>query len=165
MATAIFYTTSTGNSAEIATKISEALDGIEVFELSGVGAEKISEFDKVIIGGSTWGDGELNDDLDEMWDDFCGVDFSGKTVALFSLGDQDGYGDTFCDALGIMHEQVTSAGGTVVGATSTDGYEYDESKAEVDGEFVGLAIDEDNQDDLTDERISAWAEAIKGDIL
>jgi len=165
MATAIFYTTSTGNSSEIANKISEALDGVEVFELSGAGVEKINDFDKVIIGGSTWGDGELNDDLDEIWDDFCAVDFSGKTVALFSLGDQDGYGDTFCDALGIVYEQVTSAGATVVGSTSTDGYEYDESKAEVDGQFVGLAIDEDNQDDLTDDRISVWAEAIRGDIL
>jgi len=165
MATAVFYTTSTGNSTEIADKIAKELGDIEVFELSGCGAEKVNEYDKVIIGGSTWGDGELNDDLDEMWDDFCAIDFSGKTVAIFSLGDQDGYGDTFCDALGIIYEQVTSSGGTVVGSTSTDGYDYDESKGEVDGKFVGLVIDEDNQDDLTDERISAWAEDIKGDIL
>lgn len=165
MATAVFYTTSTGNSTEIADKIAKELGGVEVFELSATGVDKINEYDKVIIGGSTWGDGELNDDLDEIWDDFCAVDFSGKTVALFSLGDQDGYGDTFCDALGILHEQVTSSGANVVGFTSTDGYEYDESKGEVNGEFVGLVIDEDNQDDLTDDRISAWVEAIKGDIL
>jgi len=165
MATAIFYTSSTGNSSEIATKISEALGEVEVFDLASTDVSKISDYDKVIIGGSTWGDGELNDDLDEVWDDFTAIDFSEKTVAIFSLGDQDGYGDTFCDALGIIYEQVSGAGANVIGFTSTNGYDYDESKAEIDGKFVGLAIDEDNQDDLTDERISAWVEDIKGDIL
>ena len=119
----------------------------------------------MIIGGSTWGEGELNDDFDEVWDDFEAVDLSNKTVALFGLGDQEGYEEDFCNALGIIYEHVNSTGATIVGATSTDGYEYEDSRAEVDGKFVGLVIDEDNQDDLTDDRINAWAEDIKGDIL
>ncbi|MGP2657069.1 flavodoxin [Malaciobacter sp. WC5094] len=164
MATAIFYTTSTGNTTEIATKLAEELGGIEVFDLSA-NLDKVEQYDKVILGASTWGDGDLNDDLDEVWDEFCELDFSGKNVALFSLGDQEGYGDTFVDALGTIYEQVNSKSANVVGFTSTDGYEYDESKAEIDGKFVGLVIDEDNQDDLTDDRIKAWAEDIKGDIL
>lgn len=164
MATAIFYTTSTGNTTEIATKLAEELGGIEVFDLSA-NLDKVEQYDKVILGASTWGDGDLNDDLDEVWDEFCELDFSGKNVALFSLGDQEGYGDTFVDALGTIYEQVNSKGANVVGFTSTDGYEYDESKAEIDGKFVGLVIDEDNQDDLTDDRIKAWTEDIKGDIL
>ncbi|MFK2822542.1 flavodoxin [Arcobacter sp. YIC-80] len=164
MATAIFYTTSTGNTTEIATKLAEELGGIEVFDLSA-NLDKVEQYDKVILGASTWGDGDLNDDLDEVWDEFCELDFSGKNVALFSLGDQEGYGDTFVDALGTIYEQVNSKGANVVGFTSTDGYEYDESKAEIDGKFAGLVIDEDNQDDLTDDRIKAWAEDIKGDIL
>jgi len=165
MSTALFFTSSTGNSEEIAGKIASELGGIEVFDLSSTSVDKINEFDKVVIGGSTWGEGELNDDFDEIWDDFAAIDFSGKTVALFGLGDQEGYGEDFCNALGIIYEQVSSAGATIVGSTSTDGYEYDDSKAEIDGNFVGLVIDEDNQDDLTDDRISAWAENIKGDIL
>ncbi|MGA1932480.1 flavodoxin [Arcobacter sp. YIC-464] len=164
MATAIFYTTSTGNSTEIANKIAEELNGIEVFDLSS-NLDKIAEYEKVIIGCSTWGDGELNDDFDEVWDEFSEVDFSGKTVALFSLGDQEGYGDTFADALGIIYEQVSQKGANVIGFTSTDGYDYDESKAEIDGKFAGLVIDEDNQDDLTDDRIKSWSEDIKNDIL
>ncbi|MGA1940294.1 flavodoxin [Arcobacter sp. YIC-310] len=164
MATAIFYTTSTGNTTEIATKLAEELGGIEVFDLSA-NLDKVEQYDKVILGASTWGDGDLNDDLDEVWDEFCELDFSGKNVALFSLGDQEGYGDTFVDALGTIYEQVNSKGANVIGFTATDGYEYDESKAEIDGKFVGLVIDEDNQDDLTDDRIKAWAEDIKGDIL
>ena len=165
MATAVFYASSTGNSSEIANKIAEQLGGIEVFDLGSTSPEKINEYDKVIIGGSTWGEGELNDDFDEVWDDFEAVDLSNKTVALFGLGDQEGYEEDFCNALGIIYEHVNSTGATIVGATSTDGYEYEDSRAEVDGKFVGLVIDEDNQDDLTDDRINAWAEDIKGDIL
>lgn len=165
MATAIFYTSSTGNSSEIAEKISAALGTVDVFDLGGTSVDKINEYDKIIIGGSTWGEGELNDDFDDIWDDFAALDLSSKTVALFGLGDQEGYGEDFCNALGIVYEHVSSTGANIVGSTSIDGYEYDDSKAEVDGKFVGLVIDEDNQDDLTDDRISAWAEDIKGDIL
>ena len=165
MATAVFYTSSTGNSGEIASKIAEGLGEVEVFDLSSTDVSKISDYDKVIIGGSTWGEGELNDDFDDIWDDFAALDLSDKTIALFGLGDQEGYGEDFCNALGIIYEHVNSTGANVVGFTSTDGYEYDDSKAEIDGQFVGLVIDEDNQDDLTDERISAWIEDIKGDII
>jgi len=165
MATALFYASSTGNSEEIADKIASELGGIEIFDLSSSSVEKINEYDKVILGGSTWGDGELNDDWDEAWDSFKTLDLTDKTIALFGLGDQDGYPDEFCSALGIIYEQVSTSGAKIVGFTSIDGYDFDDSKAVVDGKFVGLVIDEDNQDDLTDERISSWAENIKADIL
>ncbi|MGB1226978.1 MAG: flavodoxin [Poseidonibacter sp.] len=165
MATALFYASSTGNSEEIADKIASELGGIEVFDLSATDISKINDYDKVILGGSTWGDGELNDDWDEVWDSFKTISFVDKTIALFGLGDQDGYPDDFCSALGIIYEHVSTSGAKIVGFTSTDGYDFDESKAEIDGKFVGLVIDEDNQDDLTDERISSWIGNIKGDIL
>ena len=165
MSTGIFYTTSTGNGDEIAEKIASALGDIEVFNLANTDLKKINDFDKVIIGTSTWGDGELNDDFDDLWDDFSELDFSNKTVALFGLGDQEGYEDTFCDALGEVYTQVKSKGANIVGFTSIDTYEFEESKAVVDGKFVGLALDEDNQEDLTNERIKTWAEDIKDSIL
>ena len=165
MATALFYATSTGNSEEIATKIAGELNGIEVFDLSNISVEKMNDFDKLIIGGSTWGDGELNDDWDEVWSDFESLDLSDKTIALFGLGDQESYSDEFCSAMGIMYEHINTTGARVVGFTSTDGYFHDESKAQIGNEFVGLVIDEDNQSDLTDVRIQSWAEKIKSDIL
>jgi len=165
MATALFYASSTGNAEEIAEKIANELEGIEVFDLSGTDVNKIEEYDKVILGGSTWGEGELNDDWDEVWDAFTAINLDDKTLALFGLGDQDGYPDEFCNALGLMYEHVCTTKAKIVGSTSIDGYEYDDSKAEVDGKFVGLVIDEDNQDDLTDDRIKAWVKDIKSDIL
>ena len=89
MATAIFFASSTGNSEEIASKISSKLDDIEVFDLAGTKIEKINNYDKIILGGSTWGDGELNDDWEDAWVDFCKLDLSNKTIALFGLGDQE----------------------------------------------------------------------------
>ena len=165
MATAIFFASSTGNSEEIASKIASLLNNIEVFDLSGTKIEKINDYDKIIFGGSTWGDGELNDDWEDVWGDFCKLDFSSKTIALFGLGDQESYSDEFCSALGLIYEQVKSMNANVIGFTSSEGYYHDASKAQIDDKFVGLVIDEDNQSDLTDERIKNWVNEIKEDIL
>ena len=63
--------------------------------------------------------------------------------------------------MGQLYEAAKAAGANIVGAVSTDGYTFDESTAVVDGKFVGLALDEDNESDKTDERIAAWVEEIK----
>ena len=165
MATAIFFASSTGNSEEIASKIASRLNDIEVFDLSATKIEKINDYDKIILGGSTWGDGELNDDWEDVWGNFVKLNLSSKTIALFGLGDQESYSDEFCSALGIIYEQVNSMGARVIGFTSAEGYYHDASKAQIDNKFVGLVIDEDNQSDLTDERIKNWVNEIKEDIL
>jgi len=165
MATAIFYASSTGNTSNVAKTISDNLGGVERFDISSEDVSKIEEFDKIILGASTWGEGELQDDWEEAWDEFCDLNFEGKTVALFGLGDQEGYSDEFLDAMGIVHDQVVAKGAKVVGSWPIDGYDFDSSKAVKDGAFVGLAIDEDNQDDMTDERVSSWCDDIKNEIL
>ena len=165
MATAIFFASSTGNSEEIANKIASKLDDIEVFDLASTKVEKINNYDKIILGGSTWGDGELNDDWEDVWGDFCKLDLSNKIIALFGLGDQESYSDEFCSALGIIYEQISSTKANIIGFTSTQGYYHDASKAQIEDKFVGLIIDEDNQSDLTDERIQNWVNQIKAEIL
>lgn len=165
MATAIFYATSTGNTEHVAELISKNLGDIDSFDISNEGIDKINEYDKIILGVSTWGEGELQDDWDDLWADFCDLDLSSKTVALFGLGDQDNYGDEFVNALGELYGQVKKSGANIIGFTSVDGYEHEESAAQIDDEFVGLVIDEDNQDDLTQERVEAWTNKIKADIL
>ena len=88
------------------------------------------------------------------------VDFSDKTVALFGLGDQEEYCDNFLDGMGTLYDKVVEGGATVVGNWSTDGYDHDESTAIRNDEFVGLALDEDNQDELSNERVEKWVEQI-----
>ena len=114
---------------------------------------------------SNLGDGELNDDWEDAWGDFCKLDLSNKTIALFGLGDQESYSYEFCSALGIIYEQLLSSKAKIIGFTSTEGYYHDASKAQIDSNFVGLILDEDNQSDLTDKRINNWVNEIKKDIL
>ena len=166
MSTAIFYASSTGNTADAAKSISEKLGGVEVFDISDYNIETINEYDKVILGISTWGEGELQDDWEEAMDDFSDIDFSKKTVALFGLGDQDDYAEYFLDAMGMIYDQVLVMGGNVIGSFDIDDdFYHEESKAIVNDKFVGLALDEDNQNDLSDNRITKWCDDIRSEIL
>ncbi len=165
MASAIFFASSTGNTEEIANDISSALNQIETYNICDTSISEVNNYDKVIFGISTWGEGDLQDDWEDIWDEFKELDFTNKTVALFGLGDQDSYGDEFVDALGIMYDSLKEKGANIIGFTSIDGYEFDESKAQRGDEFVGLVIDEDNQDDLSAQRVKEWTEKIKLEIL
>lgn len=166
MATAIFYASDTGHTEDVAKKIAEKLDNIEVIDISSTSIKKIEEYDKLIFGVSTWGDGDLQDDWDGIIDEFSKIDLSDKTVALFGLGDQEGYDDTYVNAMGTLYETVLAMGAKVIGQFDIDSdYDYESSTAVVDGKFVGLALDEDNQEEFTDKRIDLWISQIKDQIL
>mgnify|MGYP000044409847 CR=1 FL=1 len=157
----IFFGSSTGNTEEIANMLKDKLVNAEVFNVAETQPSKMSEFTNIILGTSTWGVGDLQDDMVEFAEGIAGVDLKGKVVALYGLGDQSGYGDTFCDGMGELYEKVKGKGCKVVGFVSTDGYEFDSSKAKDGSEFVGLALDQMNQDNLTEGRVSAWVEELK----
>ena len=112
--------------------------------------------DNILLGTSTWGAGELQDDWYDGLDVIKGADLSGKTVAIFGCGDSASYGDTFCGAMKELYDAAKAAGANVIGEVSTEGYAFDDSDAVVDGQFVGLALDDMNEDDKTDGRIDAW---------
>ena len=165
MSIAIVYGSNGGETEEAAKKIQTALDlEADLLDIADAGVDCFSKYDKFIIGTSTWGEGDYQDDWDKIIDDFENVEFGGKTVALFGLGDQEGYEENFLDAMGNLHDIVKGNGATIVGDNwSTEGYEYDESTAENDdaSAFCGLGLDEDNQYDLTAERIEKWIGIIK----
>ena len=116
--------------------------------------------DFFIIGAPTWFDGECSQDWN--WyiksGKFGEVDFTGKTVAIYGLGDQEGYPDYYCDEIGIIGNIVLHNGGELIGFTSTEGHTFNYSKGYNDDvdQFMGLALDEDNQPDQTHDRLSAW---------
>ncbi len=166
MATAIFYASSTGNTENIAKKIAKELGGIEIFDIADTEIEKIKEYDKLIFGTATWGEGELEDEWEDVMDEFEKLNLSGKIVALFGLGDQESYADTYLDAMGIMCEKVLKMGAHVIGSLDIDNdFYFDSSRAVVNDKFVGLAIDEDNQEELSDQRVKIWTNQIKSQIL
>ena len=157
----IFFGSSTGNTEAVANTLKEKLGEAEVFDVSSVKPEKMAEFANIILGTSTWGVGDLQDDMLEFAEGIAGVDLKGKVVAIFGLGDQSGYGDTYCDGMGELYEKVKGKGCKVVGFVSTEGYDFASSRAADGNEFVGLALDVANQDDLTEGRIDAWVAELK----
>lgn len=161
---ALFYGTQTGYTQTAAEMIQKKFGGDSVITLSDILKAESSDFEGynyIIIGCPTWSVGELQSDWEDFYDELDNIDFSGKKVAYFGEGDQVGYPDTFQDAMGILEEKVSELGGETVGYWSTDGYEFTDSKALRERKFVGLALDEDNQSELTNERIKAWISQLK----
>lgn len=161
----LFFGTQTGNTEEIAGAIAAAFggDAVEVFDIADVEVEELGKFENLIIGCPTWNDGELQSDWEEKFDELDDVDFSGKTVAYFGAGDQINYSENFQDAMGMLEEKIAGLGGKTVGKWPTEGYDHEESKAERDDgkNFVGLALDEDNESEMTGDRIATWVAQIK----
>ncbi len=158
--TVVIYGSSTGTCEEIAGKIAEKL-GVESMNVADMTADTIKENDNLVLGTSTWGSGELQDDWYDGLDTLKAADLSGKTIALFGCGDSESYGDTFCGAMGELYNGLKDKGATFIGAVDASDYNYEDSEAVVDGKFVGLALDDMNESDKTDERIDAWVAAIK----
>ena len=159
----IFYGTTTGVTEDIAHRIADKIDGADIFNIDG-NEDKLNDYDVLLLGASTWGFGDLQDDWQTVLDELSNLDLQGKKVGYFGTGDQGTFADTFIDALGIINYEIKKTGATIIGQTSTEGYEFSESRAVVDGKFLGLVVDEINQPDLTDERIDAWVEEIQKEL-
>ncbi|MCU0327843.1 MAG: flavodoxin [Chitinophagales bacterium] len=162
----LFYGTDTGNTERIAQELKEILIAknsdleIDIHEIYKKEPQDLQAYDLLIIGMPTWYDGELQGDWEVFLPKFGQVNFIGKTIAFFGLGDQYGYSFYFGDALGVFYEIAKKNGANIVGQWPIKGYEYDASKAEIDGQLVGLLIDVDNQDEMTQERLEQWTDLI-----
>jgi len=129
--------------------------------------EKCLDYDIIIFGISTWDYGQLQEDWESSWNDIHQLELSNKIIALFGMGDQIGYTDWFQDALGLLHQQILPQGADIVGYWPNQGYEFKASKALTDdhSHFVGLALDEDSQYELSEQRIDQWTEQILDEIM
>ena len=170
----IFFSSSTGNTRRIAKFIKKRFDDetmADALNVNKATAELVAGYSYLILGTSTLGGGQLpglsTDCMGGGWEEFlpqlADVDFHGKTVALFGLGNQDKYPDEFVDAMGEIYHFVVSRGANVVGQWPADDYDFIKSKALVNDEFVGLVLDQENQKNLTDARLDAWLKLIAAD--
>eukprot|EP00560_Eucampia_antarctica_P006107 CAMPEP_0197824786 /NCGR_PEP_ID=MMETSP1437-20131217/1997_1 /TAXON_ID=49252 ORGANISM="Eucampia antarctica, Strain CCMP1452" /NCGR_SAMPLE_ID=MMETSP1437 /ASSEMBLY_ACC=CAM_ASM_001096 /LENGTH=204 /DNA_ID=CAMNT_0043424551 /DNA_START=69 /DNA_END=683 /DNA_ORIENTATION=+ len=161
----VYYSTSTGNTETIAGYLSEAV-GTAMEDIGDATEDEVKSYDSLIVGAPTWHTGADEQRSGTAWDDFLydtlpNIDMEGKKVAVFGMGDQEGYGDNYCDAAGELYDLFEAKGCKMFGLTSTEGYNHVESKAERDGKFCGLLCDEDNQYDLSEDRSKAWVEQLK----
>ena len=170
----LFFGSSSGNTRRIAKMIKKRYDDdtmAEALNVNKATPELLASYDFLILGTPTLGEGALPgleaDCQQTSWAEFLpqlqDIDFTGKTVALYGLGDQEKYAENFVDALGMLHDFVTAHGARVVGFWPSDGYDFIASKAEKDGEFVGLVLDQDNQKQLSDDRLATWLRLIGKD--
>jgi flavodoxin I len=160
----IFYGSTEGNTERVVTRIQELFgDEAELHNVNSASADDMQPYPYLILACPTWEIGQLQEDWDSFIDEIENVDYTGKKVTYLGLGDADGYPDTFLDAMGLIHDRIKDKGATFVGAWPTEGYNFSESKGVVDGKFLGLGIDEDNQKDLTEERIQKWVAQLKAE--
>lgn len=170
----LFFGSNTGKTRKVAKMIKKRFDDDTMADLLNVNRatpEDLAQYPFLILGTPTLGEGLLPglsaDCENESWEEFLpklqDVDFSGKTVAIYGLGDQIGYAEEFLDAMIVLYDFVIERGAKVVGAWPTEGYEFSHSEAVVDGKFVGLALDLDNQSGLTEQRLEAWLQSIAAD--
>jgi len=164
----LFFGSDEGNTESVAARIKQQLSAsdMEVHDIADVTQLEFADYQAIILGIPTWDFGQIQSDWEEFWDDLIEIDFSGKTVALFGLGDQFGYGDYFLDAMGMLHDVIVANGAAIIGHWPVEGYEFEASKALTADQthFVGLALDEDQQEELSEQRIVRWCTQIQAEL-
>ncbi|MDO4551009.1 MAG: flavodoxin [Planctomycetia bacterium] len=159
----VIYGSTTGATQAAAEMIANHL-GALIQDVSEAQPADFLVDDLLILGTSTWGMGDLQDDWENKISLLQQVDLSGRLVALFGMGDQFGFSDTYVDGMGALCDKVTEQGAVIIGKTSPAGYSFSASTAMKDGELCGLALDDTNESDLTAQRIEAWVQQLEKEL-
>jgi len=167
---AIFYGPVGGAVNRVADKIKDAIgeEKVEMVAVKDATVTDIDKYDKIIfglstVGKDTWDSNYSGNDWGKFLPEIAKTSYDGKTVAVFGLGDHVTYAHGFVDHIGLLGKELMKNGAVLVGPVDTEGYEFEESDAVVDGKFIGLPLDEDFEPELTDERVTSWLEQIKPD--
>ncbi len=163
----VIYSFKTQKTANVAKEIIKTFDTGRIVEFNAeeIDGDKFMQNDYLILGVPTWFDGELPNYWDEFVPELETLDLSGKKIALFGNGDQIGYPENFVDAIGLMASILEKQGANIVGFTSIEGYKFEKSRGIRGKDFVGLAIDFENQSDLSTKRIEAWVYQLKKEFV
>ena len=159
----IFYGSTTGCTEQAANTIAQILgvDGTHIYNVGETSANEVENFDTILLGSSTWGCGDLQDDWYDFLDVLSAIDLTGKKVGIFGCGDSESYSDTFCGAIAQIYDGLQNTGCTFIGVYEPTDYNVTDSDVCRNGEFVGLAIDESDASNKNQARIENWCELIK----
>ena len=161
----LFYGATTGTTRRVAESIAEAFgEGLQAESIDQIPPEVLESYDVLIFGIATKNIGQLEASWDKYFSGLNKIDFNGKKVALFGTGDQLNYPDTYLDAMGILYNTLVDRGAEMLGTWPTSGYTFIASLGVRQGNFVGLALDDDNQPHLTADRVNDWVAALKEDL-
>lgn len=157
--TIVIYGSSTGTCEAIAEKIASKL-GCNALNVQELCDAIVAENQNLILGTSTWGAGEMQDDWYDGLKTLKNSNLKGKTIAFFGCGDAWSYSDTFVGGMGELYNGIKDSGARFIGSVDTTDYKFGDSEAVIDGKFIGLPLDDINEDNKTDSRIDAWIAAI-----
>ncbi|QJC29600.1 flavodoxin FldA [Enterobacteriaceae endosymbiont of Plateumaris pusilla] len=163
----IFFGSDTGNTENVALNIRKELGTniTNIFDISKSSKQDIENFPILLFGISTWYYGEAQCDWEDFFPILKKINFKNKIVALFGCGDQEDYGDYFCDAISLIYKIVKKNKATIIGYWPTLGYNFTCTKSLKNKDyFLGLTIDEDRQSHLTSLRIKKWVKQISKEI-
>lgn len=165
--TVIIYSFHTQKSKKVAEKVIAAFgeENIQAVNAEELTTQVFEENNNFILSAPTWFDGELPNYWDEFVPELEEMDLNNKTFAVFGLGDQKGYPENFCDAIGILVEILEKCGANIVGKIPAMGYNFESSRAKRGDIFVGLPLDQENQGKLTGERVIKWVEQLKKEMI
>ena len=108
----IIYASMTGNTEEIADIVGQKLEelghDVEVDECTTVDASDFEDADLAIVATYTYGDGDLPDEIVDLYEDLADLDLSGKIYGVVGSGDT--FYDYFCKAADDFEEQFAQTG-------------------------------------------------------
>lgn len=166
--TGLFYWPKQGNVETCASKVKACFNdkNIEIHTIDEISQVDIKAYDLIIVGGSTvgadvWQKADDNNHWFAFFSQFNETNMKDKPYAIFGLGDQILYPDHFVDGMKIVKEEFDKTGAKLIGRWPTEGYDFTDSDSVEDDHFLGLALDEDQQDELTDDRIEVWVHQIQ----
>lgn len=165
----VVYSTLFGTTARVAELVAAELRAllggrVPTLDVAYVDPAELAGYDLVVLGACTWNVGQLPPDLELRLPQLEALDLRGKALALFGTGDQAGYPDTFVDAIGIVADRLEATGARLVGRWPAADYGFSASLALRGGELLGLAVDEDNEPELTKARIVEWVDQVLSEL-
>jgi flavodoxin I len=169
--TAVFFSPEGGNVNSVADKLGEMIgkDKVDVIPLREVKEEDLINYHQMIVIGSTVGtDHWSNEAVPDEWPDFFSkmepISFEDKKVAIVGLGNSFIYPSHFANDMAELYENFQKKHAKIYGFVDAKDYDFTESDAvNEEGFFCGLAIDEDNEPELTPSRLEKWIQQLQAD--
>jgi flavodoxin I len=106
----LIYGSTTGNtealSEHVAAGLERGMAEVTVKDVAKASVDELANYDAIVFGCSTWGEGDLQDDFFDFHEAMDGISLKGKKAAVFGPGDSEEYPDSFCTAVDILEESL-----------------------------------------------------------
>jgi len=154
----IFYGSTRGNTEDLARRIQKEIgrQRADLYNVSKVSPEKLTQYKYLLIGSSTWGIGEAQDDMTEFLPAIVNCNLAGCKVAVFGTANQSDYPDSFADGLGVVVNALKKSGAEVIGEMPASDFKFKKSMACENGSMIGLVVDDDESSKKGEARLKAW---------